>query len=199
MTANPLVNEIELLAEMAVGDHAAFTLLYRHYSKPLYAKILHLVKDDETAKELLQDAFFKIWQQREKLDPSKSFRSFLFTISVNLVYDHFRKLSKDKKHAESVLQTAIDYYTHTEEAINSKESLELIQKAIDQLPPQRRQIYMLCKIDGKSYEQVAQLLSISPSTVRDHMVKGNKVVREYLSNNPDLLVYCFIAATLLKY
>ncbi len=198
MATNPLVNEIELLAEMARGDQAAFTLLYRHYSVPLYAKILQLVKDEETAKELLQDVFFKIWLQREKLDPSKSFRSFLFTIAVNLVYDHFRKLSKDKKHAESVLQTAIDYYTHTEEAINSKESLELIQKAIDQLPPQRRQIYMLCKIDGKSYEQVAQLLSISPSTVRDHMVKGNKVVRDYLSNNPDLLVYCFIAATLLK-
>ncbi len=198
MATNPLVNEIELLAEMAAGNQAAFTLLYRHYSKPLYAKILQLVKDEETAKELLQEVFFKIWLQREKLDPSKSFRSFLFTIAVNLVYDHFRKLSKDKKHAESVLQTAIDYYTHTEEAINSKESLELIQKAIDQLPPQRRQIYMLCKIDGKSYDQVAQLLSISPSTVRDHMVKGNKVVREYLSNNPDLLVYCFIAATLLK-
>ncbi len=198
MIGNPLVNESELLAKIAHGDESAFTSIYRHYSRPLFARIVQLLKDEETAKELLQEVFFKIWLQREKIDLSKSFRSFLFTIAANLVYDHFRKLSKDRKYAQSVLQTAVDYYTHTEEGINSKESLKLIQQAIDRLPPQRRQIFMLCKIDGKTYDQVAELLSISPSTVRDHMVKGNKVVRKYLSGNLDLLVYSFITAALLN-
>ena len=193
-----LANESELLRHLAAGDQHAFSTLYRNYSSRLFAKINHLVNDDEVAKELLQDVFMKLWSQRGNVDPTKSIKSFLFTIAVNLVYDHFRKLSKDKKYAQSILQTAVDYYSHTEEEIHSKESLQLIRQAIDQLPPQRRQIFLLCKIDGKSYEQVAHQLSISPSTVRDHIVKGNKVVRDYLMKNPELIVYSFIAATFLK-
>ncbi|MCY1536877.1 hypothetical protein D9M68_723490 [compost metagenome] len=57
---------------------------------------------------------------------------------------------------------------------------------------------MLCRFEGKTYEQVAELLSISPSTVRDHIVKGNKIVKEYLLKNPDMLVYSFIVASFLK-
>jgi RNA polymerase sigma-70 factor (family 1) len=193
-----LATDRELLQKIAAGDQHAFTTLYRNYSSRLFAKINHLVADEEITKELLQDVFLKLWAQRENLDPDKSIKSFLFTIAVNLVYDHFRKLSKNKKYAQGVLQTAVDYYTHTEEGINSKESLKLIHQAIDQLPPQRKQIFMLCKIDGKSYDQVAEQLSISPSTVRDHIVKGNKIVREYLLKNPDLVIYSIIATTILK-
>ncbi|EDM38028.1 RNA polymerase ECF-type sigma factor [Pedobacter sp. BAL39] len=193
-----LAKESKLLGHLASGDQHAFTTLYRNYSSRLFAKINHLVNDDEIAKELLQDVFMKLWSQREKLDPTKSIKSFLFTIAVNLVYDHFRKLAKDKKYARSILQTAVDYYSHTEEEMHSKESLQLIRQAIDQLPPQRRQIFLMCKIDGKSYEQVANQLSISPSTVRDHIVKGNKIVRDYLLKNPDLIVYSFIATTFLR-
>ena len=193
-----LANERELLIKTAAGDQHAFTTLYRNYSSRLFTKINHMVNDEEITKELLQDVFLKLWSQKANLDPEKSIKSFLLTIAVNLVYDHFRKLSKDRKHAQSVLQTAVDYYTHTEEGINSKESLKLIHQAIDQLPPQRKQIFLLCRIDGKSYDQVAEQLSISPSTVRDHIVKGNKIVREYLLKNPDLVVYTFIMTTLLK-
>lgn len=198
MASNSLPDESEILTKMAEGDQYAFTTLYNSYSKQLFAKINHMVNDEETAKELLQDAFFKIWIQRKNVDVKKPFRSFLFTIAVNLVYDHFRKLAKDRKYAQTVLQNAVDYYTHAEEAIHSKESMKLIQQAIDLLPPQRKQIFMLCKLEGKSYDQVASLLSISTSTVKDHIVKGNKVVRDYLLKNPDLVVLSFITATLLK-
>lgn len=198
MTSNPLDNERELLDKMIQGDESAFTLLYRSYSSLLFAKINRMVNDQETAKELLQDVFFKLWLQKENIDLEKSFRSFLFTIAVNLVYDHFRKIAKDRKYAQSVLETAVDYYTHSEEALENKESMKLIKQAIDLLPPQRKQIFMLCRFEGKTYEQVAELLSISPSTVRDHIVKGNKTVKEYLLRNPDMLIYSFIAAAFLK-
>jgi len=198
MAIKPLYNEQELLDKLIQGDESAFTLLYRSYSSMLFAKINRMVNDEETAKELLQDVFFKLWLQRENIDIEKSFKSFLFTIAVNLVYDHFRKIAKDRKYAQSVLETAVDYYTHSEEALENKESMKLINEAIDLLPPQRKQIFMLCRFEGKTYEQVAELLSISPSTVRDHIVKGNKIVKEYLLKNPDVLVYSFIVASFLK-
>ena len=184
--------ENELTTLLKTGDEAAFTGLYHRYSQPVFAKILKMVNDRDIAKELLQDLFMKIWIQRESVDPDKSFKSYLFTIAVNLVYDHFRKSAKDKQLAQSLLGMAIDYYTHIEEALVSKENMKLIQEAIDQLPKQRRQIYMMSKLDGKSYEEISTELSVSTSTVRDHIVKANKVVKAYLTKHPDIAIYAFL-------
>ncbi len=185
-----------LLQKLQQGNESAFTDLYHQHSKTLYRKILWMVNDEEIAKELLQDLFMKLWENREKVDASKSFRSYLYTIAVNLVYDYFRKATKRKEVEAHLLAMAVDDYTDTEEISETNENIQLINDIINKLSPQRRKIFMLCKVDGKSYEEVSKELNISKSTIHDHMVKANHVIKDYLRRNPNIAIYLVISSVL---
>jgi RNA polymerase sigma-70 factor (family 1) len=190
------LTEITLLHELQQGNESAFTDLYHQFSKTLYRKILRMVNDEETAKELLQDLFMKLWENREKIDTSKSFRSFLYTIAVNLVYDYFRKATRQKEVEAHLLEMAIDHYIDSEDTLEAKENIQMINDIINMLPPQRKKIFILCKVDGKSYEEVSKELNISKSTIHDHMVKANHAIKNYLRNNPGIAIYLMISSIL---
>lgn len=177
---------IELLRD---GDQQAFTALYELYSVQLYRKILRITREEVLAREILQEVFLKIWIHRSRLDPEKSFISYLHTTGSNLVFDHFRKVARDQKLADYLTRTSTGEYTHTEEELISKDQLELIRYYIDKLPIQRKRVYMLCKLEGKTYEEVSRELNISTATIHDHIVKANLLLRRYLSRYPELALY----------
>ena len=165
------------------GSETAFEKLYRLYSKHLLGYLIRLVKSETFACELLQDAFIKIWNNRCNIDPNQSFRSYLFRIAENLVYDFFRKAARDKKLQAVLINSASSEYRHLEEDVCSKENVQLLRKIIDDLPPKRRQVFQLIKIEERSYAEVSALLNISTYTINDHIVKATKFVRERLEGH----------------
>ena len=175
-----------LIKQLQQGSGQAFTLLYDKYSKQLYRNILRLVKDEDIAKELLQDLFLKIWESRGNINPEKSFKSFLYKVAENLVYGYFRKIAKDNRLIAKIVISYVDFDTNAEEAMISNENHGLLKKAIENLPPQRKQVFTLCKLDRKSYEEVSIELGISTATVSDHIVKANKAVKQYFIQNRDI-------------
>lgn len=148
-----------------------------------------MVKVDVLADELTQDVFVKVWTKRHLLDSEQSFRSYLFSIAQHLVYDTYRKISRDESLVNKVKLISTELYTHTEEDIYYKETGEMIQKAIELLPTQQRRVFQACKIEGRSYEEVARELNISVSTVNGHIVKATKTVAEYLSKSGTLVFF----------
>ena len=99
-------DNIDLLTEQLKHDsEQAFTQLYDLFSKQLYRNILRLVKDKDIAEELLQDLFLKIWSNRHKIDPEKSFKSFLYKVAENLVYGHYRKVAQDERLIASLIKS----------------------------------------------------------------------------------------------
>ncbi|MEB0261815.1 sigma-70 family RNA polymerase sigma factor [Mucilaginibacter sp. 10I4] len=177
-----------LILQLQQGGEQAFTILYDQYSKQLYRNILRLVKDEDIAQELLQDLFLKIWESRENINPEKSFKSFLYKVAENLVYGYFRKIAKENRLIAKLVISYVDFDTNAEEAMISKENHDLLKKAIANLSPQRKQIYTLCKLEGKSYEEVSNELGISTSTIRNQIVKANKAFKQYFSLNQDLVI-----------
>src|SRR5665213_1262436 len=133
-------NIVLLLQQLKQGSEPAFNALYRLHSKILLGNIRNLVKDNETAKELLQDLYLKVWENRESIDIEKSFKSFLFAMARNMVYDYFRKAAVDKKAKVKLMTNAVEFYSHTEENIHFKESHEVFKIAVGTLPPQCRQV-----------------------------------------------------------
>lgn len=175
-------NEKDLVMLLKQGNEAAFEELYHLYSKRLLGYLIKLVKSETTAAELLQDAFVKIWNNRQNVDPEQSFRSYLFRITENLVYDFFRKAARDKKLQATLINSASKEYSHVEETFCSKEGNQFLQAAIDALPPRRRQVFQLVKVEERSYDEVSQLLNVSSSTINDHVVKATKAIREKLEH-----------------
>ena len=188
------LEEKEILCLLKSGDTQALGELYSRNKVQIFANIRRLVKSEDIAEELLQDVFVKVWDKRDLLDPEKSFRSYLFRIAENLVYDFFRKAARDKKLEAHIMSVATELYSHIEETLYTKESTSILNRAVEQLPPQRRRVFTLCKIEGRSYEEVSQLLGISTSTINDHIVKATRSVREYLFLSKDAALLFLIAA-----
>lgn len=178
----------ELLLLLKSGDEAAFEKIYKLCSPRLFGNIYRMVKSESAAQEILQETFIKIWNNHSIIDPERSFRSYLFKIAENNVYDFFRKVARDKKIQAQLAAVATEHYDHIEELLLKKENALMLQKAIDSLPPQRQQVFRLCKLEGKSYDEVSGQLGISLSTISDHIVKANKAVREYLLENMDITI-----------
>ena len=186
--------ERELLLRLKNGNEQAFEAIYNLYSNRLYGNLIKLVKSEEEAQEILQDIFIKIWNKRQEIDVDASFRSYLFKIAENKAYDFFRKLARDKRREKRLIAIATTEYVHIEEAILKKENEAILEKAIQSLPAQRQQVFRLCKLEGRTYKEVGELLGISVSTISDHIVKATKSLREYFENNEQaLLALIFIS------
>ncbi len=181
MTPQESVNdsmEMQLLIALKSGDRTAFEKIYQRYSPKIYLNILKMIKSVDDAQEILQDVFIKVWQKRELIDPEQSFKSYLFQISKFTVYNFIRKVHLDRKLKNYLSRENTELYTHIEEAIAYRESDQFILDAINELPTQRKQVYKLCKIEGKSYAEVSQQLGISTSTINDHIVKATKFLKK---------------------
>ena len=174
-----LLTENELIELLKNSDKKAFEQLYHNYKLRIYGNLIKMVKSEEIAKEILQDLFVKIWTGRQNLDPERSFRSYLFKISENLVYDFFRKAAVNKKLEAYLVSVAAPTESTVEQHIYYKEGSYVLAKAIEQLPPKRKQVYILCKVEGKSYEEASQILGVSISTINEHIVKASQAVRKY--------------------
>ena len=187
-------DERELLSLLKQGNEQAFEKIYKVYSSRLFGNVFKMVKSESTTQEILQDVFIKIWNNRASIDLDKSFRSYLFRIAENKVYDFFRKASRDKKIQAQLFATATEEYEHIETMIHRKENDLLLKKAIESLSPQRQQVFRLIKLDNKSYEEVSRLMGISVSTISDHIVKANKAIREFIFTHNDMMIilFCFL-------
>ncbi|MEP7229814.1 MAG: RNA polymerase sigma-70 factor [Ginsengibacter sp.] len=179
MSSNNLFDEKQILVELAKGDKVAFEKIYNFYSRKLYCKLLKLLKSKVIAEEILQDVFMIIWNNRSSVKPEKSFCSYLFCIATNKCYDHYRRVQRDKKSAGNLNQPST-YPENIEQVLISKETSGILYHAIELLPPKRKLIFRLCKVEGKTYEEVSLQLGISLSTISDHIVKANHFIKTHL-------------------
>ncbi len=174
----PRSDEKELLNLLSSGDRQAFEQIYHRYKDRIYGNLLKLVRSDDLAEELLQEVFYKLWLNREKLEFVQSFSAYLFRMAGNLVTDFYRKAEKSKKLQDQLIYTMTELYDHVEDQINYKESNALLQQAIASLPPQRKIVFNLCHVEGKSYDEVSKILGISTSTINDHIVKARRSIKK---------------------
>lgn len=187
-----LDNEQELLQQLKLGNAAVFTQLYEAYSEKLYYATLSMVKDEAVAEELVQHIFTRIWQKRDTIEITENFAGYLYRTGQHTVYDFFRKVSRDKALYEKFAAVSTSAYTHIEEALLRKENAGLLQQMLDILPPQRKKVFQLCKLEGLSYKQAGEVLDISPSTVKDHLVKATKSMQDYLKGHPEIVFFLII-------
>ena len=187
MLAKPpiLPNEKALFARIANSDEAAFTEVFHHYNQRLYPFVLKMIKLDHLAEEIVQDVFLNLWRRRQHLVKVESPQSYIFRMATNRTLDQMQQVSRDSALITD-LMNAMDQLRNNEieEWFDGKVSAELINDAIDNLPPQRKLVYKLVKEEGKSYKEVGDQLNISPKTVHAHIVDAVKSIKEYLKKTP---------------
>lgn len=178
-------SEITLLTALKAGSHSAFECLYHRYKRLIYYNLNRLVHQHEMAEELTHDVFLKVWQLRDTIDTSKSFEGFIRRIAGNLAIDFYRRAALDKRMRETLIQTATIFDDPLGEDMDRAENASIIKSILEKLPPRRREIFSLCKLEGRRYTEVAEMLGIGEGTVNDHIVKATKFIRSELAKHPD--------------
>jgi RNA polymerase sigma-70 factor (family 1) len=173
--------EDELLSLLSEGNRSAFKQLYIDYYRKIYAYALKFTKSTELAEDIAQEVFLKVWEKRDKFSDIRHFRGFLFAVCKNITLNVLTRAAREIKIKSLILTGAQKFHVDTENHFQSEEYEMLLNKAIEQLPPQRKLIYKLVKTEGKTYDEVAKQLGISIGTVNDHIVKATRSIKDYLA------------------
>ncbi|MCA5004296.1 RNA polymerase sigma factor [Sphingobacterium bovistauri] len=164
------------------GNEKAFSVIFNLYSERILKRIYYILKDEDISIEVMQQLFVKLWLKRADLSITyETFESYLYKMVSSLSIDHLRKNVRNQNLINTLANSRCDLEKSTEEYYIQKESLSIIEDAINMLPPQRKQIFTLCKLEGKSYFEVSEILGISVSTVSNQLVSATKSIRNYAS------------------
>lgn len=164
------------------GDMGSFKCLMKEFGPALHYFADSMVGNRQEAEEIVSDVFIKIWQQRENLPTPDNIKFYLFKAVKNTALNYLK--SKDRRasgHSAWEVQVSRLPAQSPEQILISKEEVTSIQSVIRSLPPRCRQIFILVKEDGLTYEQVSQLLDISKATVNVQMTLAMKKIWEALN------------------
>ncbi|WP_165806616.1 RNA polymerase sigma factor [Chitinophaga parva] len=170
------------MQQLALGDREAFTTIYQQYHAGIYNYLLKFTRNPALTEDLVHDVFLKIWEVRAQLDIRKSFDSYLYRLARNTALNQLNRLALyDTIRDELLHRLSLDATDQPlMNALETKQYEALLQKALDSLPPQRREAFILCRQQGRSYEEAAAMMHISRNTFKQHLSLAVKSIRDYL-------------------
>ncbi len=166
-------------APIAAGDRRAFEEVFRAHYRPLCAFAVQYVKDGDRAEDLVQDLFFRLWQDRERTNVTTSLKSYLFQAvrnrCINAVKVQGRVRSLNEEVDDQLDEDGRSEDEHAERAAR-------VNAAIEALPHERKKVFKLSRYEGLKYHEIAERLGISIKTVENQMGKALKTLREDLAD-----------------
>lgn len=172
-------SEISLLS---LGNRDSFNALYHRYNRAVYQNIIKIVQSTTHAEDILQDVFVTLWQKRETLDPERSIGGWLFMVSYHKSLTFLRKKIKEKlAHVDSLEAFEQIAQEETIDETQFQKQLAMIEEAVNHLSPKKRAVYRMYRFEGKTKEEVAQDVGISPESVKDYIKQSNKAIRLYIT------------------
>jgi RNA polymerase sigma-70 factor, ECF subfamily len=175
----PKISDKELMELIQSGDEKAFTELVVRYQDRLLNFVGRIVTDQETAEEIIQETFLRIFNQKHSYTPEFAVSTWIYTIALNLARSELRKrklrrfLSLDFLKEESDVEIAAK--------VNTAEGLApILQKAIDSLPDDYKTAFILCDIQRLPYQQIAEILRVPVGTVKSRINRARAMLRDKL-------------------
>ena len=180
------IGERFLFEKLAQGDEDAYTRLFHLFTPRLIPYMRKITRDEQLAKELLQETFLKLWLHRSDLSRIDEPAAWLFRVAANTCFMYLRTQAN---HARIIHKLPVIENTGNNviEYADKKELDSLLQNAVDNLPPRRQQIYRLRIEQGFSHQQIAEKMEISLQTVKNEMGIARKCIQNLLHKSFILL------------
>jgi RNA polymerase sigma-70 factor (ECF subfamily) len=176
-----MIRDTEIIRRIRNGDTGQFESLFRssYVSLVRYAKTL--IKDHDNAEEIVQDLFFKLWQDREKLNIESSLNGYLFRSVHNRCLHHIEHARVVERHAEEVSYRQTESQESPSDILNYKELQEKVARILEKLPDRCGKIFTMSRFEGLKYTEIAEKLSVSIKTVEANMGRALKEFRKELT------------------
>ncbi|MDR0844606.1 MAG: RNA polymerase sigma-70 factor [Tannerella sp.] len=184
--------------KIKAGDTGEFERLFRSYYKQLCAYSSMIIKNDQEAEDIVSSMFAKLWEKHGELDIKTSVESYMYSAVHRQSLNYLKHIQVEEQYwEEAQYQMKNDDLLSGEDSNNplsdiiAKETNENIERAMNKLPPQCRQVFVLNKLEGLSYNEIAEELNISINTVRTQLTRGIHKMKKSLSKYL-LLLLCFL-------
>jgi RNA polymerase sigma-70 factor (ECF subfamily) len=176
------------------GGEAAFAEVFNHYYAKVYHYFLKKTRSAATARDLAQLTFIKLWEYRHTLTAEHTLDTQLFRMASGALVDHLRR-------EQSLKNTLVQLVAELPEEVaatdtDSFEQDDYLHTLTRHLSPVRKRVFILSRIHGHSYKEIAEKLSISRKTVEDHMVKALRQLRQIASHLLWMVVIIVLAVIL---
>lgn len=180
--------EKTLFERIAQSDQDAYTRIFHLYTPRLYPYILKLTKNDQLAKEFLQETFLRLWANREQLPGIALPGSWLFRVAANICLSYLRIEAGRSGLQQQVYNKMRPAAFSVTEEVDYRQVRLVIHKAIELLPEKRKQVYLLSREDGLSHKEIAERLDISVHTVKNHLALALRFIQDYLREKAGILL-----------
>jgi RNA polymerase sigma-70 factor (ECF subfamily) len=184
----------DIVALARAGEEPAYRELIRRYERPIFSLLYRMVRDRELAEDLAQETFVKALNAIESYRPEFKFSSWIFKIANNAAIDHLRRRELDtlllegSPHAETpdaIEATALQIGARQESPLDAVEARELggqIEVAIARLRPEYRSCILLRHVEGRAYEEIAEILGLPLGTVKTYIHRARNELRQALAH-----------------
>ena len=174
-----IYNEHTLLRRLADDDAKAYTEIYEAYFPLLTQFAFRFLKTKPAAEDVCNEVFLNLWQNRQTLHSIGSLNAYLHTAVRNRSINALKSIALSQAAVEEIKKTFPSCSLDVEEQMLSKEYIAFIKKGIAELPARAKEVFMLCREEGCSYDEVSSQLGISRNAVKGHMVASMKKLKAY--------------------
>lgn len=171
----------QLVEAMCLGEHEAFRKIYLHCYDRLKEFLTILLHNQEDAEEVVQDIFLYILENKEKIDSKKNFKGYLYTIAKTKAFDCLKRRKLDLKYSDYRMNSMAEVEPAPDHAVMAEEQALIIAMYIDSMPPQRKRVFELSRMEGKTINEIAEIMELSPQTVKNYLCTATGGLRELVT------------------
>jgi RNA polymerase sigma factor (sigma-70 family) len=180
--------EKEILQGVAKGNEVAFRQLVLKFTPLLAPYILKFTKSKERTQEIVQDIFTQIWLSRESLGQVNNFRRYLYVASRNHALNAIRNMVREEKRHLKWLQDQPSGIAENTATQDYSPYIGLVEEAVQQLPEQQKKVWVLCRVQGKKYREVAAETGLSKETVKKYLQYAQASITKYVQHKVTIVL-----------
>lgn len=162
------------------GDQEAFQIVYLHSYDKLKKFVTILLHREEDAEEVVQDIFLYILEHPEKINPRMNFKGFLFTVARTKAFDLMARRKLDEKYYNHRQLQPIEYNLPPDEKVMTDELSLFITLYIENMPPQRKRVFEMSRLEGMSIGEISKALNLRPQTVKNYLQTADENLEKLL-------------------
>lgn len=186
------LSDDKLYVLLQSGDSMAYTVIYHRYFDALYIHAVNRLKDKDESKDLIQEIFVGLWNNRQVHSISTSLKSYLYVSVRNKVLDFVAHQQVANKYIDSLQHFMDEGHCITDHLIREKQLSKIIDEEIAQLPEKMRVIFEMSRKQALSHKEIAEMLGISELTVKKQVANAVKILKNKLGVNFFLIFSFFI-------
>lgn len=176
-----MIRDTDITGRIRQGDVQQFESLFRSSYVSLVRYARTLIKDQDTAEEIVQDLFYRLWKDRGKLEIESSLNGYLFRSVHNRCLHYIEHAKVVERHAEEMLHSFQENPENPSDILNYKELQAKIASILEKLPERCGRIFCMSRFEGLKYNEIAEKLSVSVKTVESNMGRALKEFRKELA------------------